>query len=212
MDLQVSADNKLVAATHGKGVFVGDLYAGEALSVKLVDFGGINRGQYNQLYWTVTDEQDILNYELERSVDGRNYQRVVAMTALNDPGNLTYRHNDPVHAGSNEYYYRLKVLENDVTYFYSAVIFIRTGSLKKITVHNNPFKDFIVLRYSIPEDQKISAALYNSSGALLKRQDLNATAGSGIYTLYGFDHFPAGPYILKTTCGDLQQSFKLIRQ
>ena len=76
---------------------------------------------------------------------------------------------------------------------------------------NNPFSDFIVLRYNIPGDQRISTAFYNASGALLIRQDYHATAGSGTYTLYGFENFPAGAYFLKTECGDFLQTFKLIR-
>lgn len=211
MDLQISSDNKLIAATHGKGVFRGNLYSGGTLPVKLVDFGGVNKNQYNQLHWSVTDEQDISGYELERSVDGISYQKIATKTALNGSGAITYQHNDPVNANATEYYYRLKILENDGSWSYSAVVFIRTSSKTKISVHNNPFSDFIVLRYNIPGDQKISTAFYSASGALLLRQDYNATAGSGTYTLYGFENFPAGAYFLKTECGVFLQTFKLIK-
>ncbi len=211
MDLQISADNKLIAATHGKGVFKSDLYSGGTLPAKLVDFAGLNKGSYNQLHWVVAEEQQLSRYELERSVDGISYQKVATKQAANSTSMITYTHNDPVGIGVSEYYYRLKVIDIDGSFMYSSIVFIRAVSKTKITVLNNPFRDLIVLQYSTGCDQKISVAMYNSGGALIRRQDYNATAGSGAYTLFGFDNLTAGLYYLKTESGDFMQTFKLVK-
>ncbi len=211
MDLQISADNKLIAATHGKGVFRSDLYSGGTLPAKLVDFAGVNRESYNQLRWVVTEELQLSRYELERSLDGISYQKVATKQAANSMIMITYTHNDPVSIGASEYYYRLKIIDHDGSFTYSSVVFIRAASKTKISVLNNPFRDIIILQYSTARDQKISVALYNSGGALIRRQDYNATAGSGAYTLFGFDNLPAGLYYLKTGSGDFLQTFKLVK-
>ncbi len=211
MDLQISADNKLIAATHGKGVFQSDLYSGGTLPAKLVDFAGLNRGSYNELKWVVTEEQDLSHYELERSTDGISYQRVATRQAANSTTTITYTHQDPVGTGVSEYYYRLKMIDLDGSFTYSSVVFIRTASRTKISVLNNPFRDMIVLQYNTARDQKISVAMYNSGGAMVRRQDYNATAGSGAYTLFGFDNMPSGMYYLKAECGDFTQTFKLVK-
>jgi hypothetical protein len=211
MDLQISADNKLIAATHGKGVFRSDLYSGGTLPAKLIDFSGINRGNYNQLQWVVTEELNLAKYELERSVDGTTYQKVATKTAANSMTMITYSHNDPVNASASEYYYRLKIVDTDGSFTYSSVVFIRAASKTKISILNNPFRDMIVLQYNTSRDQKISVALYNSGGALIRRQDYNATAGSGAYTMYGYGDLPAGLYYLKAESGDFLQTFKLVK-
>ena len=211
MDLQISADNKLIAATHGKGVFRSDLYSGGTLPAKLIDFAGVNRGSYNQLNWVVTEEQHLARYELERSADGLNYQKVATKQAANSMIMITYTHNDPVSIGASEYYYRLKIIDHDGSFTYSSVVFIRAASKTKISVLNNPFRDIIILQYNTARDQKISVALYHAGGGLIRRQDYNATAGSGAYTLFGFDNLPAGLYYLKTGSGDFLQTFKLVK-
>jgi len=212
MDLQISSDNKLIAATHGKGVFRTDLYSGGTLPAKLIDFTGINKGIYNQLQWVVTEEQNIARYELERSVDGITYQRVGTKLPVNSTTQITYTLNDPVGAGASEFYYRLKIADNDGSFTYSSVIFIRFASKTKIAVLNNPFRDMIMLQYNMSRDQKIAMAMYNASGALLRKQEYNATAGSGTYSVSGFDDLPAGIYYLKTVSGDFIQTFKLMKQ
>ena len=54
--------------------------------------------------------------------------------------------------------------------------------------------------------------LYNAAGALLKKQEYQLTAGSGIYSMEAVGLLPAGIYHLRARCGDYQQSFKLVKQ
>ena len=212
MDLQISADNKLIAATHGKGVFRSDLYSGGTLPSKLVDFVGANKGSYNELKWVVTEEQQLSRYELERSGDGISYRKVATKQAANSTTMITYSHNDPVGIGASEYYYRLRIVDNDGSFTYSSVIFIRTAGKTTISVMNNPFRDMIVLQYATAANQKISLAIYNAGGALLRKQEYNATAGSGVYSVFGFENFPRGFYFLKAECGEFTRTFKLVKQ
>lgn len=211
MDLQISADNKLIAATHGKGVFKSDLYNTIGLPSRLIDFGGMNRGSVNELRWVVTEEQNVSRYELERSTDGINFQRVGSKQSLNSSIQVSYAYTDPVGSGSSEYYYRLKTVDEDGSFTYSSVIFIRTGTKGKITVINNPFRDMIGLKYNLPRNEKLTLRVFNSGGIMIYGQEYNATAGSGIYTLYGFDFFPAGVYFLKAETEDFTETIKLVK-
>lgn len=212
MDLQISADNKLIAATHGKGVFRSDLYSGGTLPSKLIDFTGISKGSFNQLQWTVTEEQNVSKYELERSLDGFRYQVVATKPALNSNVLISYTTNDPVVSGVSEYYYRLKTIDQDGSYKYSSVVFLRAPVQTRFAVLSNPFSDQIRLQYSIAGNQSVSVHLYNMAGALLKKQEYQLTTGSGIYSMDGVGLLPAGIYHLRTRCGDYQQSFKLVKQ
>jgi len=89
MDLQITSDNKIVAATHGKGVFRSDLFSGSTLPVRLINFGGSNAGAFNQLRWTVSEELDLERYELQRSVDGMSYQTIKTVMPRNSQSEST---------------------------------------------------------------------------------------------------------------------------
>ncbi len=213
MDLQITSDNKIVAATHGKGIFRSDLFTGSTtLPVRLLEFGGENNGDRNKLHWTVSQEQDLLRYELERSTDGVNYQKVATIAARNSQVESTYGHTDPVGLNNAEYYYRLKIVEDDGSFSYSFVVFIRVVGKNTFTVLGNPVQDFVVLKYTLAGNQKISIAIFNSAGALLEKEEYAATAGTGMYTLYGLANYPAGMYLLKLESGNDHQSFKLIKK
>jgi hypothetical protein len=211
MDLQITSDNKIVAATHGKGAFKSDLFNGSTLPVRLIDFGGSNNGDNNELHWKVSQEQDLLQYELERSTDGIHYQKVATIIAQNSQSEKTYNHHDPVGLNNAEYYYRLKMIDLDRNYVYSAVVFIRAVNKNNFSVLGNPFHDYVVLNYTIARDQGINIRFYNSAGAFLKEENYAATSGSGYYTLYGLAGYPTGMYLLKLESGGYQQTFKLIK-
>ncbi len=212
MDLQITSDNKIVAATHGKGVFKSDLFTGSTLPVRLLNFGGANAGAVNKLHWTVTQEQDLDRYELQRSTDGVHYQTVKTVTPFNSPIERTYNCDDPVNPVNAEYYYRLKIIDQDGTYEYSAIVFIRVVVKNTFSVIGSPFRDFVTLQYTVANYQPVSIRYFNSAGAFVRKEDYNLTAGTGIYTLWGLANYPAGMYFLKIESGGQSQTFKVIKQ
>jgi hypothetical protein len=209
MDLQVSANNKLIAATHGKGVFEIDLFTGITLPATLLDFGGVNRNNYNELHWTVAQEDGLLRYEVERSTDGVSFQRIVSKNSGNNTNQVTYRHSDPVAA---DHYYRLKMINRDGSFTYSNTIFIQLATKAKINLVNNPFTDMIVLQYTLKREEKINVEFFASTGAVLRRKQYQASPGTGVYTIYGLDDLPAGTYLVTVSTSDLRQTFKMVKK
>jgi len=170
MDLQIDANNKLIAATHGKGVFRSDLYTHSILPATLTDFTGSGHAGYNQLKWTVTQEQNLSRYELERSTDGAAFVKVATISAQNQTIETNYTHND--NTSLFETYYRLKIIDIDGSYTYSSVVFIRkTAGKNEFAVMGNPFTDQIILRYKLIQNQNIAAQLFNAAGALIKKEN-----------------------------------------
>ncbi|MEI2740410.1 MAG: T9SS type A sorting domain-containing protein [Chitinophagaceae bacterium] len=211
-DLQITSDNKIVAATHGKGVFRSDLFTGSTvLPVRLLEFAGANIGDRNKIHWKVDQEAGISRYELERSSDGNIYHTIATVSSGNSQTEITYTHNDFVGTANAEYYYRLKIIEVDGNYSYSTVVFIRVIGKNTFAILGNPVQDFVVLKYTIDRDQRIDMSIYNVNGALLKKQSYSATTGSGIYTLYGLADYPSGMYLIKIESGSYRQTFKVTK-
>jgi len=210
MDLQIDANNKLIAATHGKGVFRSDLYIHSILPATLTDFTGSGHAGYNQLKWTVTQEQNLSRYELERSIDGSAFVKVATISAQNQTIETNYTHND--NTSLFETYYRLKIIDIDGSYTYSSVVFIRkTAGKNEFAVMGNPFTDQIILRYMLIQNQNIAVQLFNAAGALIRKEAYNATSGTGVYTIKGFSHLTPGVYLLKIESGTDRQTIKLIK-
>jgi hypothetical protein len=208
MDLQIDANNKLIAATHGKGVFRSDLFTPTILPVRLTDFSGAALHGYNQLKWVVAQEDNVIRYELERSSNSSDYSRIATITARNSSSETNYSQNDnnPLFEG----YYRLKIIDADGSQSYSSVIFIRRNTVKnEFTVAGNPFRDEIVLKYRIAKDQPLHIRVFNSTGEMVKSKTYAATAGTGIYTINGFDHLASGMYILKIELNNESHTIKL---
>lgn len=205
MDLQVDANNKLIAATHGKGVFRSDLFTHSTLPVTLKEFTGTALQGENKLQWLVEQEQNFSRYELERSEDGSNFGRIYTAQAQGRSSYI-YLDKNPLFEG----YYRLKMIDMDGAYKYSSIVFIRQIQARSdFNIIGNPFTNTLVLKYKVPRDGRISIQVYNISGALVRREELNATGGSGIYTIYGFEHLSAGTYILKINYGAENHSIKV---
>lgn len=205
MDLQIDANNKLIAATHGKGVFRSDLFTHSTLPVTLREFTGVALQGQNRLQWLVEQEQDFSRYELERSEDGSTFGRIYTAMAQ---GRSSYSYIDtkPLFEG----YYRLKMIDIDGASKYSSVVFIRQSQARSdFSVLGNPFTNTLVVKFKIPRDGRIALQLHDISGALVRREELNATGGSGIYTIYGFDRLSAGTYILKINYGAENHSIKV---
>jgi hypothetical protein len=210
MDLQIDANDKLIAATHGKGVFRGDLYVDIPVPVTLIDFNGRGKDGYNQLEWIVADEDNLSRYELERSTNGSDFIRVATIMAQNQASETTYGHND--HTSLFETYYRLKIIDIDGTFKYSSVVFIRKTNIKnEFNVMGNPFSNEIVVKYKLSNNQKIYVQLFNAAGSLIKKEEYAATAGTGIYTISGFQQLNSGIYLLKIETGVDRQTIRLVK-
>ena len=210
MDLQIDANNKLIAATHGKGVFRSDLYNNISLPVTLLDFSGIGYPGYNQLQWKVSQEQDLARYELERSADGSVFTKVATVFSQNQIAATTYNQKD--NTSLFESYYRLKLVDIDGRFTYSSVVFIRKSNVKnEFNVLGNPFSNEVVLKYKISNSQKVYVQLFNAAGSLIRKEEYAATAGTGIYTISNFKQLNSGIYLLKVECGGEQQTIRLVK-
>ncbi|CAN5460066.1 hypothetical protein BH10BAC3_BH10BAC3_17480 [soil metagenome] len=139
-----------------------------ALPVTLVSLTAKNIGSSNQLIWKVENEQNLNHYELQRSIDGRNFTRIAQINAA---GNDSYTYNDPMTTPvSSEYYYRLKIVDNDGKFIYSEIVHlnIATTSSYQFSVAPNPFSNSTIISFSLAQSQKVSVQIFDLAGRLIK--------------------------------------------
>ena len=115
-----------------------------ALPVDIVLFTGMLEGNIVSLRWDVATEINLERYEIERSFNGTTYSAIGTVTAA---GKTSYAYNDNVESiGGRRVYYRLKKVDNDGKYSYSAVFTLHLPAHRGFLVYPNPANDVIKLR------------------------------------------------------------------
>ncbi|MBL0132278.1 MAG: T9SS type A sorting domain-containing protein [Chitinophagaceae bacterium] len=212
MDLVAAPGNKLRAATHGKGIFESPRFTFlQTLPVTFTSFTGVNKGSYNELKWNTEQEHNLSHYELERSINTGQFQKVADITARNSFTAVSYSHNDNTVSYANTYYYRLKAVNLDGSYTYSEIVVIRTSTKGKFEVLGNPFTNSLTIRYSVPQTSKLQLSLLDMQGRFLRREELMASTGNGTYTISGLSGMPAGTYLLNFDFQNTRTTIKVLK-
>lgn len=154
------------------------------LPVKLLLFNGENvNNEKTLLQWKVAEEINLSQYEIERSVDGINFNKIGKRS---DVGKLQYEYYD-AQPNSGVNYYRIKAIDRDGKYQYSSIITVKFSSKIKCIISSNSSSDGKVgfKVQGIPNNTGISLAILNSVGQLVKTQYL--TIDNNVQYFFGID-------------------------
>ncbi len=175
------------------GPYAADLsysYYYTALPVKLLDFTAKYKENSVVLNWRVTDEVDFAAYEVEWSTNARDYQRIAIVAGIHAT-NYQAVHDKPA-AGLN--FYRLKMIDKNGKFAYSAVKQIDVSSVFSFSVYPNPANNFITVNFDKPVFLA-EIRLINATGSVVKKiQNITGASlqipvlgfSSGLYTIQIF--------------------------
>jgi hypothetical protein len=170
------------------------------LPVKISNIEVINNSNKNQITWTTASETNNSHFEVEKSIDGRNFQ---AIGKVEGNGNslreidYEYMDNNPFN-GVN--YYRLKQVDFDGRFEYSVIVSALNKSDKSLSIINlNASK---TIHFGVSTDNA-TYAIYNMNGALISSGNLNAS------TSISYDTYNQGMYIIQLTEGNQTKTEKI---
>ena len=179
------------------------------IPVTLISFNGKNSGNINQLSWTVNNEQDLSRYELERSTDGLHFNTVGNITAT---GNNQYSYNDNINGiSASVYYYRLKSIDKDGNFKYSAIVRIRTLTKGWIVEATNPFTEKIQVNIESPVKDEGMLILTDLSGKQLVKQHITLSPGNNAFEITEAGRFAKGIYMLSVMSSQQKQTIKIVK-
>jgi hypothetical protein len=157
---------------------------GPVVPVIFSSFSGKVSGKKHDLSWSTSTEINNLGFDVERSLDGRQFSQLghVASKAVN--GNSatvnTYNFTDAQPLTSYNYY-RLKQTDRDGKTSYSHTILLRqdkTGSLVLNTLYPNPVKDLLKLSIQSGIATHINITITDASGRTVKQETASIPMGS----------------------------------
>lgn len=124
--------------------------------------------------WNTATEINIEQYEVEKSINGKDFSKLFAIAARSDnAGNHSYQCLDE-NANGGDNFYRIKTVEKNGTIKYSEIVRVNIPDTKSgITIYPNPAQgNEISLQLSgIPEGE-YSLIIYNSLGQSLYKSTI----------------------------------------
>ena len=174
MDLAVSPiENKLVVATHGRGVY--KIPLSSITPVELVAFECKIMQSYILLNWSTATETNNNGFEIQRSSENESWY---TLGFVKGHGSSQVKNNysfKDVNANSVNGYnisYRLKQNDFNGKSFYSNTISINKNSIPNsfalLQNYPNPFNGGTVIKFSIPDAADVSLILYDVTGKEIK--------------------------------------------
>jgi Secretion system C-terminal sorting domain len=179
------------------------------LPVKLESFQATIKQNNVLLNWKVAQEYGITNYEIEKSSNGTDFSKIGAVAAQSQTNyNFT-----EFNAGLGNFYYRLKIKEQDGSFNYSPVVKAKLNGkgLNMNTIYPSPAKE--ELKISIANTAKENAVLtiVDFNGKLVYSNNLSLENGI-LEQKVNLSNLKSGMYIVKVSTATTTTMDKFIKQ
>jgi photosystem II stability/assembly factor-like uncharacterized protein len=153
----------LICGSDGKFLINTDY----VVPVELTSFTATGIGNEVQLNWTTKTELNNSGFEIQRSVDGNEWQKINFISGYgttSEAQNYSYIDRE-LEIGN--YQYRLKQIDYDGSFDYSDIISVLVSGELNYTLEQNypnPFNPATTIKFSIPEAANVILNIYNSLG------------------------------------------------
>jgi hypothetical protein len=176
------------------------------LKITITDFFGTTVNDNNMLNWSVMNNNEIRFFEVERSIDGINFFPLQTINSVaSDFPSVNYKYvDDDVPEGSNNAYYRLKIINVANQVSYSKIIRLSiNGSLNgRVKIFPNPVTDKLQVSIYAPYRQNVELFIYDGSGRLMRSTYTTIEKGNTKLTISDFQSWPSGIYSVKLVAGN----------
>jgi len=180
------------------------------LPVSLFLQGNVQNNSNAVLSWNYPNDLSFKQFELERSKDGINYQKVATLNPVT--GQDKYEYTD-ANLSAGTYLYRLRKVNKDGSDGYSNTVEITVNPVSEgFMVHSiapNPAYDDVTIQYGLNVAGKVQFAVYDLTGKKLK-DIYEGTISTGQYTQkFSVADLANGNYLVVATFNGNVQHFRL---
>jgi hypothetical protein len=182
------------------------------LPVKLISFEGTGTEHSNILKWTVAENESGKFFEIEKSIDGRNFTKLSIKNATNKSGAEEYSFTDG--NASSTAYYRIKIIDKSAKSFYSNILFIgsKKANASGISLRMNPVESYLSFTYASSVNSMATINIYNTSGAKVLTQKTSMAQGDNKITIAADGKLYTGAYILEVANDKENSRIKFIKR
>jgi hypothetical protein len=178
------------------------------LPVHLTSFTATVLNGKVQLNWQVSEQLNILTYDVETSTDGNNFS-VLGSVAAVSASRYAFTHGMPVN-GIN--FYRLKIIESDGSFKYSKIVTAEINKASRVQVLPNPFTNSVQIIVSLPNASPVSTVIFDATGRKIYERTVYGNTGINKFEITSLQHFASGIYMVSVTSNKLISNHRLIKE
>ena len=169
----------------------------------LVGFKANYRKAAVDINWNAATDNHSNRFEVERSLDGNNFEKVGEVRSEQAIAAGEYAFTDRVHdnmARRNDLYYRIRQVDAASRVTYSKVIIVRTYETRSVTavsVTPDPSVNDIQVNVQLKEKSFVVMRVTDNNGSELIKQTAFGENGANIYNVEGTSQLQPGTYQLE---------------
>lgn len=184
-----------------------------ALPIKFVSFSGNAQNTKAELVWNVAENETGSQFDVQKSIDGKNFEALATVFTTTASGNASYKISDAAF-NTNGTYYRIKAINKDQSSSFSKIVFIKGNTTvdNKITLMQNPVQSSLNFSFTSAGEEANELNIYNLAGIKVYSQKLTARKGTNSFSLNLDGKLVRGNYILTVNSTTAQRSIQLIKQ
>ncbi|HTS43412.1 MAG TPA: hypothetical protein VMH01_03375 [Puia sp.] len=170
----------------------------------LMNFNAEYGRNFFDLNWNTVAEGGCDHFDIERSTDGNNYEKVGEVKkfqSISTDENYSFRDNvKPTIARKYDLYYRLKQVDGNGDFSYSKVLIARmynTKSLAALSVTPDPAMNDILVNVQLKIRSYVVINLRDNEGNMVMKKEFHANDEFNTYKLDGTNQLQPGMYALE---------------
>ncbi|MGZ3881150.1 MAG: T9SS type A sorting domain-containing protein, partial [Flavisolibacter sp.] len=184
------------------------------LASLVTDFRGNLADGTASLNWTTNYNDGIDYYELQRSLDGQNFESISTIPTKSTGGAFgNYSSADNVSTLNTPYaFYRLKIKLSAKSVVYSTILRLNLPIRKnEVLLYPNPVTDYVQVALSSDKKQDLKVLVYDLSGALIHQMSYSLVKGNNVFAMATAKWKP-GTYVMQLVTTDQTIHKKLVKQ
>ena len=185
------------------------------LPVRFESFTADRQGNNAVLNWVTATETDADHYEIERSLDGVNFNSAGTVRAAGTTNsNRNYQYTDPITTTARIIYYRLGIVDANGKTSYSKIVALRLNGMavKNFTVYPNPFTSDLKLDINTVSETNITIRINNAAGQLAFERKVTLQPGENVVVLNNLEALKPGMHLMEIITEDGKLIQKIIKR
>lgn len=174
----------------------------------LLNFTVVDKGTVVQLQWETSQEENTALFTIERSADGKQYEAIGSVTAVNNHlvNNYSFTDAQPLTGNS---FYRLKMIDQDARFTNSRIVAVtRQHRSQPLQVKPNPANNILYVQANGMETTVLQ--ITDAAGRIWQQQKLKLNGKT--FTSVNINALPAGVYYLLIKGKQIQQVQQFVKQ
>ncbi len=155
-------------------------------------------------------EVNTKNFDIERSIDGKNFIKVGTMPASgNTIGKTNYNFRDDIKdiAHVKLIYYRIRLNDIDDNFNLSNIVTARPVNDENILVYPSAFENTIFIEYTSADNSALEIVLTDVAGKTITKQQVVIEKGFNKLSLRNLEGVATGNYYIKIINQDFEEKY-----